>query len=227
MMHASSASQHQYVLSGGTSVSYSSPEVVGILPNEEALETAVDELLLSGFDRQQISILAPRPTWGKDRNLAAISTSVACLADDPLTHLGAFVSSHSRAELEAATVGVPVYVLGVGGYVATVASGGSLAFALAALLLAGATGAGLGGLLAHTMAHRHRDGIAAQIARGGLLLWVQATNLDQKKKAIEMLNRYQAQHVHVHEIEREWGIEDVPFHDAQPDPFLDHRSQRG
>jgi hypothetical protein len=224
---ASTASLHQHdnIALGGASVFYSSPEVVGVLPNEAELETAVEELLSSGLDRQQISILAIRHNRSANGAPSKADASVSRLEDDPQSPLGAFASAHSRAELEAATVGVPLYVFGVGGYVATVASGGSLAFALAALLLAGAAGAGLGGLLAHTMARRHRDAVAAQIDKGGLLLWVQVRSLDQEKKAIGALNRHRARHVHVHEVEREWGIEDVPFHDAQPDPFLDHRRQ--
>ncbi|MCT7377854.1 hypothetical protein [Chelativorans salis] len=216
-------SRHHSVGNGDVLVSYGSPEVVGVLPTENELEAAVDELLLSGFDRQQISVLANRPSQGDGNDPSAEIPSVSALEDDPRTRLDAFVSSDSRAEIEAAAVGLPLYAAAVGGYAAVVASGGSLALALAALLLAGTAGGALGGFLTHTVSQRHHDAIGAQIARGGLLLWVQARNLAQENRAIQVLNAHHGRHVHVHNIERAWGIEDVPFHDAQPDPFLEHR----
>jgi hypothetical protein len=177
-----------------TPVLYGAPEVVGVLLNDEELEAAVDELRQSGFDRQQISVLGTRRMNGKDGYHATH------LEDDPRTRLCAFVSSDSRAEIEAAAVGPPIYTLGATGYVAVVASGGSLAIALAALLMAGDAGAGLGAFLAHTIARHHHDAIAAQITRGGLMLWVQVKGLAQESKAIQVLNAHHGRHVHVHDI---------------------------
>ncbi|WP_353643293.1 hypothetical protein [Mesorhizobium sp. WSM2239] len=96
--------------------------------------------------------------------------------------------------------------------------------AFASLLLAGAAGAGIGGLLAHTIARHHRESIAAQLAKGGLLLWVQTRNLAQENTAIQVLNGHHGRHVHVNHVERAWEVEEVPFYDAQPDPFLEGRS---
>lgn len=212
---------------GGISVSYGSPEVVGVLPTEGELEATVDALLLWGFDRQQISVLADRRN-SDDGNGSNIGLPpLRALEDDPRTRLGAYVSSDSRAEIGAAAVGIPIYAAGIGGYAAVVASGGSLALAVAALLLAGAAGGTLGGFLMHTISMRHRDAVAAQMARGGLLLWVQAHDLDQENAAIRILNAHHGRHVHIHRIERAWGIEDVPFHDAQPDPFLERPPATG
>jgi hypothetical protein len=202
-------------------LSYGSPEVVGVLPTEAEVEAAVDQLLVSGFDRQQISVLADRLNCSEGDNRVSDLPRVSKLEDDPQTHLGAYVSSDSRAEIEAAAIGVPIYAAAIGGYGAVVASGGSLALALAALLMAGAAGGSLGGLLAHTISHRHHNAVAAQLAKGGLLLWVQARSLDQENRAIRVLNAHHGRHVHVHNIERAWGIENVPFHNAQPDPFLE------
>ncbi len=211
---------------GDMSISYRSPEVVGVLPDENDFEAAVDELLVSGFDRQQISILANWPSWSEGSNGVRHIPTLSELEDDPGTHLGVFISSASRTEFEAAAAGIPIYALGIGGYVAVVASGGSLALAFAALLLVGGAGSSLGGFLAHTIAGHHRDAIAAQIAQGGLLLWVQARSLDQEARAVQVLKGHRGYHVHVHHIDRAWGIEDVPFYDAQPDPFLEQRPPR-
>lgn len=205
---------------------YRAQEVVGVLPDEDELETAVDALLCAGFDRQQISVLAYKEGGNCTSGLAAGGASVTDEEDDPKAPLGAYVSLHSRAELEAAAVGVPTYVLGVGGCAVVVASGGSLAFALSALLLAGAAGASLGGLLARTIERHHHEAIAAQVAQGGLLLWVRVRNLAQENKAVQVLTNHRGRHVHVHDVERGWGIDAVPFHNTQPDPFLVHTPEK-
>lgn len=201
-------------------VLYSAQEVVGVFQNEREIEAVVDELLLSGFDRQQISILATRPDGRDAGDLAATGFSATCLEDDPSTPLGNFISTHSQTELAAAGVGVPIYALGVGGYVAVVATGGSLALAFAAVLLAGAAGASLGGFLAHTTSRHHRNAIIEQITKGGLLLWVQVRSHVQESNATQVLENHHGRDVHVHDIDRGWGIENVPFWDAQPDPLL-------
>lgn len=212
--------QNDINLSGDRSILYRVREVVAVFQNEDELESAVEELLLSGFDRRQISVLASEDKKRKIGDFAATGVSAAHLEDDPRAPLGNFVSPHSRAEIEAASIGLPGYLLGVGGYVAVVAVGGSLAFAIAALLMAGAAGAGLGGFLAHTIERHHHHAIAAQMDKGGLLLWVRARSPALEHTAIAILESHHGRDVHVHDIERSWSIEDVPFHDAQPDPLL-------
>ena len=222
-----SAHSHAGIPLGDGEVLYRSQEVVGVLPNEDELESVIDEFFCAGFDRYQISVLAYRGAGDEGSTGSVADAFVADMEDDPRAPLGAYVSLHSRAELQAAAVGVPTYVLGVGGCAVVVASGGSLAFALAALLLAGAAGASLGGLLARTIARHHHDAVTAQVAQGGLLLWVRVRSLAQEKKAIQLLTNHRGRHVHVHDVERGWGIDAVPFHNAQPDPFLVHTPERG
>ena len=195
---------------------YATREVVGVLENEQQLERTINELMSHGFDRSQISVLA---------NKKRIADTVAALEDDPAATRRAPMSAASRTEFEAAAVGLPVFIAGVGSYAFIIASGGTLAFALAALLLAGAAGGGLGGFLAHSIARRHRSDIERQLANGGLLLWVGVRNASQEATALKTLRGANANDVHVHEIEREWGMKDVPFYDVQPDPFLqnEHR----
>jgi hypothetical protein len=102
-------------------------EAVGVFDNADALEAAVDELEISGFDRAAISVLASDKTV-KDR-LGRLYRSVAEIVDDPRAPLAAFVSKDSRVEGEAATVGVPLFIGGIAGGLAVVASGGALAAA--------------------------------------------------------------------------------------------------
>lgn len=198
---------------------YDVREVVGVFDSERRFEEVIDELLVCGFDRRQLSVLASRSQLG---------TSVRALEDDAATLLGGYMSSSSRTELEAAAVGIPMLIAGVGSYIVVmIGTGGTLSFALSALLLAGAAGGGTGWLLAHTIARRHKDAIAEQLAAGGLLLWVSVRDPDQEAIALEILKLHGGHDVHVHQVEREWGLKDVPFYDVQPDPFLEneHRDE--
>ncbi len=190
---------------------YQAREVVGLFAKPADLQAAIDQLMLGGIDRAQISVLGKRThvgghLFGKDEK------------DGPQ----AVADEDSFTEIEAATVGVPIYLLGVGGMAVVIASGGSLALGIGALMLGGAAGGGLGGMLAHAIGMKHRETIAEQVKRGGMLLWVQPRNAAQEQAATAVLEHNHATDVHVHEISREWGIKDVPLHDVNPDPILEH-----
>lgn len=69
------------------------------------------------------------------------------------------------------------------------------------VLIAAGGGALLGGALASRM-HRHYARRAEeQLARGGLLLWVNVRNPAQENAALEILRAQTAHDVHVHEFE--------------------------
>jgi hypothetical protein len=188
-------------------------EVVGVFSTEQAMADAIEELMLQGFNRRQISVLAARHR---------IKRTIAELEDSPYVEREGYASSHSRVELEAAVIGLPIYVAGLGSYAAVIASGGTLAFAIAALILAGAAGGGAGGLLAHTIGQHHRSDVARQLSNGGLVVWVSVRDSQEEETASACLERRGARDIHTHEIARAWGIEDVPFYDVQPDPLLEN-----
>jgi hypothetical protein len=194
-----SAVEAAYAVPEG-SFKYCAREVVGVLASEQNLEAAVDELLRRGIDRSQISVLAAR---------AQIGGAVSALEEDPDVPHGAFASSSSRAELETAAVGLPILVAGVGSFAAILSSGGTLALAMTALLLAGAAGESVGGLFAHTISRRHRESIARQLAAGGLVIWVAVRGASQEHASLEALARLGARDLHVHDVERAWGVRDL------------------
>jgi hypothetical protein len=199
---------------------YEAREVVGLFAKPVDLQAAVDQLEMGGFDRAQISVLGKR-THVTDHFKHLFGGSSQSLEDDKNAPQAAAPDDDSRSEIEAASVGMPIYLLGVGSMAVVIASGGSLALAVGALVLGGAVGGGAGGLLAHTIGKEHREHIAEQIKRGGLLLWVQPRDAEQEQAAMAVLKKNNASDVHVHQVSREWGIRDVPFQDAQPDPLLE------
>lgn len=194
-------------------------EAVGLLPSPDALEAAVEALEKEGFGRTAISVLASDHAV-KDR-LGQLYSSAQAAADDPKAPRTAFPERESRREGAAALVGGPGLVGGFAGAFAAAASGGALATAIATAVAGGVVGAGLGALLLVAVARHHAEHVEKQLAQGGLLLWVTTPDAAAEKRALAVLERHGASNVHIHEFEREWGVQDVPLHDVQPDPFLD------
>jgi hypothetical protein len=199
--------------------SYRAREAVGVFADPDRLEAAVDQLEVSGFDRATISVLATDETV-KDR-VGHLYHNIAEIEDGRRVPQGAFVSTDSRVEGEAAAIGIPVYIGGVtAAGVVAVAFGGPLAAVIAAAVAGGAAGAGLGAILATAIGRRHADHVVEQIAQGGLVLWVSLRDDDAERRALQILNDAGARDVHVHDLQREWSLKDRPLSEVQFDPFL-------
>ncbi len=67
-------------------------EAVGVLQDEPSLRAAVDELLMSGFDRFDINVLAGRRSV--ECKFGAMYDDVADLEDDPEAPVTAYVAGH-------------------------------------------------------------------------------------------------------------------------------------
>jgi hypothetical protein len=50
------------------------------------------------------------------------------------------------------------------------------------------------------MDKRHADWLQEQLDRGGVLLWVRTPGEAEERKALDILTRYSAHDVHIHEI---------------------------
>ena len=92
---------------------YSVREAVGVFSVPEALERAVDELEVSGFDRAALSVLASQGTI-KDR-VGHLYRNIAEIADGRYVPQRAFVESDSRVEGTAAAIGIPCYIGSIAG----------------------------------------------------------------------------------------------------------------
>ena len=87
----------------------------------------------------------------------------------------------------AALIGGLAYVGATFAVGAVVMSGGALAAAIAAAVLAGGTGGLIGSALAHWVGHHHAAYLHDQIENGGLLLWVRAWNESDEARALEII----------------------------------------
>lgn len=201
-----------------TEESYRIREAVGLLPDIASLDRAVQGLVASGFRREDLSVLSQEKAHRAAITRHLIPSGKAM--DDPGAPRTSVVDRESAMEIKAAAIGIPAQVGAFAGAIVAVASGGVLAAAIAALLAGGAAGGGLGALLSHAVSKKHLAGLEEQIANGGIVLWVQTSGKAAEDKATAILESSGATQVHVHEIERRWGVEDVPLSLTEPDPLL-------
>ena len=180
-----------------------SREAVGIFHDEKSLRSAADALMISGFDRSYLSLLASDKAV--DDKLGHHYDRVAELEDDPDVPTQAYVGSDFRAEAQGAIVGGLVYVGAIASIGAIVASGGTMAAALIGAVVAGGAGGALGTVLARLLSTHHATNLETQLQRGGLLLWVRTPDAEHEERAIEILREHGAEDVHVHTLPGESG----------------------
>ena len=196
-------------------------EAVGVFHNVRSLESTVDELMRSGFDRAEISLLAGQDVV--EAKLGHVYDKVSELEDDPQVPRTAYVGRDSIVEGRASVIGGLAYVGAMAAVGAVVASGGTIAMAAVAAALAGGSGGVLGSLIARSVGHDHAERVQQQLDKGGLLLWVRVRDEDHERQARVILARHSADDVHVHEIPVDGDPANNPFVGVNPDPFLGAR----
>jgi hypothetical protein len=203
---------------------YAAREALGVFLRADDLESAFDGLEQAGFGRAEISIMAAQETVAQ--KLGHRFESVRSLEEEGRVPQSTFVSKYEFAEARAAAFGLPFYIGAVGSAFAVVATGGALVTVIAAAVGGGLVGGGVGLLIAKAIGEHHAKTLEDNLRSGGLLLWVRIKDETQERKAIEIMQAVGGTDVHAHTIERNWGLQDVPLHDVQPDPFLEKRSDR-
>ena len=173
-------------------------EIIGLFHDERAMQTAVDDLFIAGFDRSSCSLLADPQVV--EKHLGHGYETTAELGDEPAAPRIHYVGRDSRIEAQSLIVGAPGYLGGVLAAGIIAASGGT---ALAVAL--GTAGIGLACALLARSLPATSAGItptipAAQLARGGLLLWVRVKDETQERLAGEILRRHAAEDVHGHDL---------------------------
>jgi hypothetical protein len=164
-------------------------EAVAVFDDAETLEQAVFDLETKGFDRAAFSVLADEATV--ERALGHRYRRVEEMEDEPRAPRETFFTRISRLEAE---YGIPVGLASIG-FLALGATGGGLP----ALIAAGG-GAVLGAALGSLIHHHHAQRIKEQLARGGILLWVNVRDAAQEKIAVATLQAHSSHDVHVHPI---------------------------
>ncbi len=166
-------------------------EVVAVFDSAEALESAVFALETHGFDRAAFSVLASEHTV--ERTLGRRFRRIEEMEDEPKAPRQAFFSRVSQAEMEFGLAPALAFV-------AALAVGLGSAPALLPVLVAAGSGAAAGAVLGRLIHQTHAARLCEQLARGGLLLWVDIRNPEQERKAISTLETIGARDVHAHAL---------------------------
>ncbi|GAB2208863.1 hypothetical protein ROS1_56810 [Roseibium sp. ROS1] len=181
-----------------TEDTYAIREAVGYFETANVLQQAIDELLSSGFDRADLSLLAS--DHAVEEKLGHKYKKVAELEDNPKVARCSYVSTEAIGDAEGALIGGPLYVAAGATAGMILASGGTMAAAVIGAALAGGAGGLIGGILARLVGKRHAHHLQEQLERGGLLLWVRAWNAVEEQRAIEIMNKHSGHDVHMHTI---------------------------
>lgn len=201
-----------------SAVDYRVREAVAVFDDHEDLVAAIEELEVAGFDRAQINLMTSRAA--AEKKLGHAVKDIRELEDEPKVPLGGWIDRHELAEGRTALAVGLAYIGSFAAIGAVVATGGELAVVIAAAAAAGGSGGALGAWLGRRLGFRRAHELEEQLKQGGLLLWVQVRDQAQERKALDILGRHSTKDVHVHELTRRWGEEEVPMRKWQPDPFL-------
>lgn len=173
-------------------------EAVGVFHDARSLQSAADALLIAGFDRADLSLLAAQEAVEKKLGHAYSSTTE--LEDDPRVETRAYSGEDSLTEAKAAAVGGLFFVGAVAAAGAVVASGGTVAAAIIGALAAGGTGGAIGAVLARFLARHHAEALRRQLDKGGILLWVRTADTTHEERALEILKTNGGEDVHLHSL---------------------------
>lgn len=173
-------------------------EAVGVFKTADTLQEAIDDLMSSGFDRAELSLLAGEHTV--EEKLGHKYQKVAQLEDSTIAPRCCYVSTESIGDAEGGLIGGLLYVGAVAAAGAIVASGGTLAGAILGAALAGGAGGLIGTVLAKLVGDHHAHHLQEQLDHGGLLLWVRTRDAEHEKRAVDILKKHSGRDVHVHAI---------------------------
>ena len=173
-------------------------EAVALFHDKKSLQAAIDELLTSGFDREDLSVLASEKAI--EDKLGHNYGSTRDLEDNPNVPRGTDVAPESIGLAEAACIGTPVYLSACIGSLVVIASGGTLLGGVAIAAIAGGAGGTVGATLACIVGHEHAKHLNEHVNRGGLLLWVRTRDVEAEKKALDVLRRHSGEDAHLHPL---------------------------
>jgi hypothetical protein len=195
-------------------------EVAAIFHSRGELDAAVDALLLAGFDRADIDILADLDEVQKA--LGPVHVAAEELADIGRVPRQPFLAPEDITGSTAVVMGVfTAFGAGAAAF-AVVASGGGTMAAVAAALVAAAITGGVAALLnIHRLIGRERaKSLEAHMAARGLVLWVRVRSPEREDLAQEIMCAHGGRAIRVHEIDIEKRPEEIPLSSLRPDPWL-------
>jgi hypothetical protein len=195
-------------------------EVVGTVKSRETLDRLVTELTRSGFDRADIDLMASRMTVM--RALGAYYSAPVAAAEHPDAPRREFIEPDDETSTTALVFGTLMTIGTLAAALPIVASGGALAAAAAAALAGGAAAAGLAKVIKNRLVSSGESiDLEDELRMSGLVVLVRVRDAEREHMAQEIMRRYGAENVHVHEVELKKTLVDVPLSSINPDPWLE------
>ncbi|PWE33855.1 hypothetical protein DDZ14_04130 [Maritimibacter sp. 55A14] len=173
------------------------PEAVAVFHSVEAMQAAIYDLMIAGFSRFDISVLAREEIL--EGKLGDAFWRAGDMEDDPDAPRAAFVSEEAMGELEGAIAGGFFFLGSAIAMTAMLTPASTLAASVAAVAIGGSPGAVIGSLLARRAGRAHREYYANQIRHGGILVWVRAGTPEKQQMAVTILGGHSGADVHVHD----------------------------
>ncbi|HEY2228705.1 MAG TPA: hypothetical protein VGI22_13385 [Xanthobacteraceae bacterium] len=194
-------------------------EVAAIFHSRGALDAAVDALLLAGFDRADIDIIADLDEV--QRRIGPAYVAPEELADISRVPRRPVIEPEDIAGTVAMVAGVVAFSAAGAVIFAVMHSGGSAMTAAATALLAAAAAGGIAGVLTYRrLVPEKSQSLERQMAALGLILWVRVRSPEREEKAQQILRQHGGRAIRVHEIEVEKRAEEIPLSKLRPDPWL-------
>ena len=179
-------------------------EVAGVFQTRAALESAVEDLLLNGFDRADIDLMAS--SEAVRQKLGGIYVAAEELPDVPGVPRQAYIARDDATGTIAVVAGLLASVAATVSAFAIVASGGALAIAIAAV-----AGGGAAILLMRHLGQERARELEAHMQEGGLILWIRVRSPDREEQAQAILRKHEAEAIRVHEIEIDKLLDEIPL----------------
>jgi hypothetical protein len=145
-------------------------EAVAVFDDAEKLEAAVSELQSNGIDRSELSFLANELPAGR------VPSDLPEAADDPATPREPVVSDTDLRQGRVLGTGLAATIAAFAAAGFAVASGGVVAATIAAAVAAAGGVGAVSTLFGRRLADDQTSFLNAQLARGGVLLWVRTHN---------------------------------------------------
>lgn len=165
-------------------------EAVGIFDTQAQLQEAIDELQLAGFDRFELGLV--------DTD-AAPDAPAHHLADDPKTPRKTYVAPESMGDAQGGLIAGFAMIPAMGTAAAVAGTGAAVAVTAAATAATGGISALVGGAIAYMASRKRADTQTTQEDQGGHLLRVRVRTPEHEQKALDILRRHAAHHVHAHD----------------------------
>jgi hypothetical protein len=172
-------------------------EAVGTFRSEERLEAAISELTSSGWDRAELSLLAPESLIAPH---LPVEQPARQAVDDPTLERGAVVSDADVRQGRTLASGMAGVIAAFGAAGAVVATGGSALIALVGAAVVGGGATAAVHAAGRWFGARREHFLDEQVDSGGILLWVHLRAPGQEQEALNILRRHGAENVHVHEL---------------------------